>query len=100
MKVMKTILPNNQGSRASIGCPLSPNEVSSTGNGLQLMGPIGIPKHSGCCQDYRKFSTKRWQDPFAEDNHTQLIELGEVELVWYGLVLCMLPKEKSKHQPS
>ena len=58
--------PNNEGNRASIGYPLSPNEAPSTETGLYIMELLaeGVPGESpnnpGHCQDCRLLCTN-WQ---------------------------------------
>ena len=53
---------------------LSPMEASSTGVGLHLIELLAkgalceSPNDTGCCQDYRLFSTNWQQGPNAKDN--------------------------------
>ena len=104
------------------GYLLSPNEASSTGNGLHLIESLaeGVPwgpsNNSGYCQDYRLPPQTDSKTLLLKTTPMQLTE-HEVGLVtalgcqpraittmrlcsWYRKVLSTLLKEKHKHQLS
>jgi hypothetical protein len=68
-------LSNSGEDRTLTGYFLSPNEASSTGIGLHLIGLLvkGTSKefldNLGRCQDYRLLSINQWQGPIADNTY-------------------------------
>ena len=86
MKAIEMKSPNNR--RVPAGYLLSPNEVSSTPNGLHLVEFLakGAPQeptnNPGGCQDYRiECFPQTWKALLLKTMPTQLTEHREVKLV-------------------